>query len=88
MSETYFGISRVPVTRKVGNTLHTIARKHGAGFIWEDVPGSNVKGWFYGPNYGFPFDRDLANAVMGEVRQRAKSNKALAAYVDKARPAE
>lgn len=76
----HFGIIKTPVPDKVGRKLDRIASKHGALFTWGSTPGSDVQGWFEGPNHGFPFDLRLSRAVMRDIQLACRESRSLNAF--------
>lgn len=68
MSEYMFGITRKRMTLRERKQANEIAKRHGASFIAADIPGNETKGWFVGPNLGEPFDRQLRDAVMADIK--------------------
>ena len=47
-----------------------IATRHGCAWVEIYEPGDGQwKSWFAGPNHGHPFDRQLEERVMAEVRE-------------------
>lgn len=68
-SEHLFGVTRRRPTKAQERILDHIAREEGAhGFTWIIEPGTRTpKGWFSGPNRGFPFGRDMAKRVLDRV---------------------
>lgn len=75
MNEFMFGLSKTAVSRQEANRRESIAKRHGCWFTEVnvtngDTPGINngrYQSWFSGPNQGWPFDRDLANAVQADL---------------------
>jgi len=67
-TEHMFGVTRRRITAATGKKLDRIAKRHGARFVGPvNIPGSDVRGWFTGPNLGHPFDTRLAQAVLADV---------------------
>ena len=70
MSEYIFGVTRVSTSDEEAECLDRICREEGGnGFVSYSAPGNDVRGWFTGPNLGFPFDRALSTSVLDRVRQ-------------------
>lgn len=44
-----------------------IAKRHGCVHVNYDDPTGTRRGWFAGPNRGFPFDDQLAAAVRADI---------------------
>lgn len=66
MSEYFFGCHEGHLTRRAG----MIARRVGGpdvGHINYTEPDGRMRGWFFGPNYGAPFDGILARKVMDAI---------------------
>ncbi len=54
--------------RSASRQIDAIAQKHGADFICASPPGSDLLGWFEGPNRGEPSDGNLCREVIGAVK--------------------
>ena len=68
MSEYMFAPTKKKITKTTARKLNAIARRHGADFVGPvRIPGNDLTGWFAGPNRGFPFDREMHEAVMRDV---------------------
>jgi hypothetical protein len=67
MSQYHFGLGKGRVGAGVEKRVDKIARKHGADFTSVTLPGDGPRYWFSGPNLGFPFDRDMARAVLNDL---------------------
>jgi len=67
MGEYFFGTGRGRIDDKLGRRIDAIARKHGATFVWVDMPGEGPRYWFACPNQGFPFDRATEQATLSAV---------------------
>jgi hypothetical protein len=69
MSEYIFGTTRTPVNAAVARKIDAIRIEEGGhGYTSFREPGNPTRGWFTGPNLGFPFDRALSARVMARVR--------------------
>lgn len=65
-----FGLTRKKFNSNIGSQLDEIADRHGASFIGPlSIPGSDLTGWFEGPNRGEPFDRNLQRDVTDAIEQ-------------------
>lgn len=70
MGSFMFGITRGKLTAQELKIRRAVAKKHEINWIYADIPGQGLQGWFSGPNYGAPFDRDLARAVAADLSER------------------
>ena len=73
MSEYMFGVCRHKVSDRESRRRDRICRQEG-GLGYQQIDdshgtaiGGRWVGWYAGPNYGEPFDRDLASAVLSRV---------------------
>lgn len=76
MSEYIFGTTRKKVTKVVARKLDALCKAEGGhGFTGPvSIPGNDTRGWFTGPNLGFPFDRNLAERVKDAVARAGLGN--------------
>jgi hypothetical protein len=69
MSEYIFGVTSKRHNSRAVERLDAICRGEGGhGFTRYSAPGSSVKGWFTGRNYGEPFNSALARRVLNAVK--------------------
>jgi len=57
------------ITAREEQLRERIARKHGVVFNYADFPGNGWMSWFSAPNYGEPFDSNLAKAVRADIER-------------------
>lgn len=70
MGEYMFGIMRTKLNQRTINRLDKICKEEGGhGLNGGNIPGTGIQYWFCGPNYGDPFDRQLAARVKARVRE-------------------
>ena len=69
MSEFMFCVEKGKLTAREEQRRERIARKHGVTFNYVDDPGNGWISWFAGPNYGEPFDSNLAKAVRADIER-------------------
>lgn len=70
MSEYMFGVSRGREPRAQVETKDRICKEEGGtGYVYADIPGTGMQGWFTGPNQGEPFNRQLANRVSARAAE-------------------
>jgi|WetSurMetagenome_2_1015567.scaffolds.fasta_scaffold10651_4 hypothetical protein len=68
MSEFIFGVTSKRHDAAISDRLDAICRAEGGNaFVRYSAPGTDVKGWFTGPNMGHPFDTALAARVIAAV---------------------
>ena len=67
ITEYCFGVQRGRLSEKEQKRRKRIARRHGANFVYADIPGDGWKSWFTCPNRGEPFDGATRRAVMADV---------------------
>jgi hypothetical protein len=79
MSEFLFGQCRGKVSAREAKRRTRICREEGGyGYSQYDEshgtaqPGGRWIGWFSGPNYGAPFDRDLERRVLARVDRKGE----------------
>ena len=73
MSEYMFGTFRPgrPLPMKLQKQVENICKKHGGwGLNGGNIPGQGWLYWFVAPNRGEPFDRELRDVVLGELKQK------------------
>ncbi len=63
MGEHHFGVGRGRIKASVAKRIDAIAQRHGADFVWANVPGQGPSYWFSCPNFGAPHDGQRARAV-------------------------
>lgn len=69
MAELMFGVTHKDLSFKAIRKLDRIAKELGAyGFQWARLS-DGPRGWFTGPNRGYPWDRELRLAVLKRVEQ-------------------
>ncbi len=66
MSEFIFGVLIGKLTKAQQRARRAAAKKHAATWIYAELP-DGYRSWFSAPNYGAPFDRQLAAAVAAEI---------------------
>lgn len=66
MSDYMFGIirGRKPSDERIREMNRICREEGGYGFIWYRDPNGSSYGWFTGPNFGNPFDKDLRDRVL------------------------
>jgi len=69
MSEFMFCVEKGKLTAREEQRRERIARRHGVVFNYADFPGNGWMSWFAGPNYGEPFDSNLAKAVRADIER-------------------
>lgn len=68
MSEYMFGVSYTPCSEEEAELRDKICKEEGGyGYTFITEPNGQWKGWYAGPNFGDPFDRDLKNRVLSRV---------------------
>lgn len=67
MGEYMFGLVRGKIDERVVKQADRIARKHDCDFVYANIPGSGLQGWFSGPNLGSPLDERMASAVNADL---------------------
>jgi hypothetical protein len=64
----HFGLTKLAVTQHTAARLDRIARRYGCTYVGPvRIPGNDLRGWFTGPNLGFPHDQVTAEAVLRDV---------------------
>ena len=69
-TEYMWGAHRGKIGRVNARKMDAIARRVGGpacGFVSTTIPGDGPMAWFYGPNRGAPWDRELAHDVATDV---------------------
>lgn len=69
MNEFLFCVRKGQLTAREEQRRERIARKHGVCFNYFNDPGNGWVSWFSGPNYGEPFDSNLAKAVRADIER-------------------
>ena len=78
MSQFQFGLGSGHLSRKVERAVE---KQTSAVLINYREPGGRKRHWFSGPNYGAPFDGNLAKQVDDIVRENAtKADRKLLGY--------
>jgi len=67
MSEYMFGVTHEKLSKTEVKRRDRIARKHGFCFVYCNLPGEGLQGWFAGPNKGEPFDSSTAREIRAEL---------------------
>lgn len=67
MSEHSFGSRRGKLTNEQVDVRERAAKKHGAWFVYADIPGDGPRSWFACRNQGSPFNEATARAVLNEL---------------------
>lgn len=67
MSEYMFGVSHRRLSARLAKKVDAIAKRHGAYLVTAALPGTGYQRWFCGPNYGAPFDQQMADAVYADL---------------------
>jgi hypothetical protein len=67
MSDFMFGVIRHKPTKREERVRERIANKHGATFVRIKQADGGFLGGFSARNYGEPFNRSLAFAVLSDV---------------------
>lgn len=74
MGEYLFGASNKKLSRTEARRMARIAKKHGAVFV-EGNPTEGDHHWFAVESCGNPFDRELRDAVLGEIGILEETNR-------------
>lgn len=69
MNEFLFCVRKGQLTAREEQLRERIARQHGVCFNYFNDPGNGWMSWFAGPNYGEPFDSNLAKAVRADIER-------------------
>ena len=67
MSDFQFGYGSARVSDRAGHKIDRVARKHGARFVWCQMP-EGWRYWFTAPNKGAPFDEHTKTSVLDAVK--------------------
>lgn len=67
MSQYLFGVKNGKLDAKEQRLRRRVAKKHGVEWVYVNLPGDGYRSWFAGPNLGFPFDRNLSDAVHADL---------------------
>jgi hypothetical protein len=64
-----FGITHKQISMRMQRKLDRICKDYGGhGFTWA-MFSDGPKGWFTGPNLGYPHDRELRQAVLAAAKR-------------------
>jgi hypothetical protein len=69
MSEYFFGGERGKLTPKQVKNRETAAKKHGATFVYANIPGDGRRSWFECRNQGSPFNENTERHVLHELEE-------------------
>lgn len=67
MSQFHFLAGRGRIGQRLGRQVDAVCRRHGADFTWATLPGDGPRYWASAPNYGAPFDAEVARAVRADL---------------------
>ncbi len=68
-----FGVQRGKQSAAAVAAKDRICKEEGGhGYIYENIPGTGLQGWYTGPNRGAPFDGELAQRVLARVAREVE----------------